>query len=254
MNALVIAAIALILLSRDGRLDFYLARLAFDLPSGTFPLRDVPLLAVYGHAWLKNLTTLAWLLCMPIALASVWLRHLHGWRTALFKFILYAGMAAWAIQSLKAASPHACPWDLAEFGGSASWFPLLDNVSLSADGGHCWPGGHASAGFALVAGWFAARDTHPRIAAIMLWLGLAMGSLMGTIQMLRGAHFLTHNLWSLWIVWAVCLGMEMLWQLSTYALQAFRKRSQAASETPALPQWIPAPESHCDAGSVQSAQ
>jgi membrane-associated PAP2 superfamily phosphatase len=27
---------------------------------------------------------------------------------------------------------------------------------------------------------------------------------MSLVQVIRGAHFLSHNLWSLWIVWAVC--------------------------------------------------
>lgn len=224
LAALTILGLLLILLSRDGRIDFALERMFFDDRSATFPLRDLPLLATYGHTWLKNAVTLAWIACMPLAIASLWSQTLRGWRTALFRFVLFAGVAALIVQTLKGGSAHSCPWDLVQFGGTAYWFPLLQSIDKLAGAGQCWPGGHASAGFALMAGWFAARKTHPRTARIALVLSLFLGGLMGWIQTVRGAHFLTHNLWSLWIVWAVCLAMDIIWHIAATFLPHHRQR------------------------------
>jgi len=209
---LLIFGLLLTLLSRDGRIDFFLEELFFDRASGVFPLRELPLLAVYGHAWLKNVTTLIWLLCMPLALASLRITALRPWRDTLFKFVLYAGLAAMVVQWTKGASAHACPWDLVQFGGSAEWFPLFGSGNASHPG-QCWPGGHASGGFAFIAAFFAARLDHRRVARMGLWMGIGLGSMMGVFQMVRGAHFLSHNAWSLWIVWAVCFIVDLGWQL-----------------------------------------
>ena len=58
--------------------------------------------------------------------------------------------------------------------------------------GHCFPAGHASGGFALLAlGWLSDRRAW-RIAGT--GTGLAAGSVMAAYQMAKGAHFLSHSL------------------------------------------------------------
>src|SRR5690606_16500174 len=76
--------------------------------------------------------------------------------------------------------------------------------------GLCWPGGHASGGFALAAAYFVLRDSRPHSARWMLAIGLLFGCVMSIVQMVRGAHFLSHNLWSLWLVWATCFVIDVL--------------------------------------------
>ena len=41
---------------------------------------------------------------------------------------------------------------------------------------------------------------------------LAAQPLASTVQMLRGAHFLSHQLWTLWWCWAVCLAVYGLFR------------------------------------------
>jgi membrane-associated PAP2 superfamily phosphatase len=45
----------------------------------------------------------------------------------------------------------------------------------------------------------------PRWAKAALCVALVFGTAMGWSQMMRGAHFLSHNLWTLWVVWVVLL-------------------------------------------------
>ena len=50
-------------------------------------------------------------------------------------------------------------------------------------------------------GFFAFRKAAPKRAYFYLGAGLILGFAMGWAQMMRGAHFLSHNLWTAWVVW-----------------------------------------------------
>lgn len=74
--------------------------------------------------------------------------------------------------------------------------------NFSASNGHCFPGGHASTGFSLLSGFFVFRKSHTKLAYFFLFIGLVLGFIMGWGQMMRGAHFLSHNLWTAWVIFA----------------------------------------------------
>jgi membrane-associated PAP2 superfamily phosphatase len=194
----------LIWLSHTGVIDFRLTELFFDASRGRFPFRETLLLARLGHDGLKWLVVGVWLTSLGAALLSVRMDYLRTLRAPLFWLTLMLPISALSVAALKAASSHSCPWDLALYGGSAQWFSLLGPESAIPGPGHCWPGGHASGGFALISGYFAFRDHRPGWSRCLLVAGLVLGSAMSLLQVIRGAHFLSHNLWSLWIVWVVC--------------------------------------------------
>ncbi len=225
---LAMSGLFLVWLSRDGRLDFLLARVFYDSSTASFPLRDAPLLSVYGHTWLKNIVNAIWLTSIGLAIASLCNAKLQAWRAPLWRFVLFASSAALLIQQLKAHSAHACPWALSQFGGDATWFPLFNTTAVD-ELGKCWPGGHASAGYVLIAAWFATRDRHASLARGALAGGLILGSLMGLTQMMRGAHFLTHNLWTLWLVWSTCFTLDLLCRIGEILLCAKSKTTRHSS-------------------------
>jgi len=68
--------------------------------------------------------------------------------------------------------------------------------------GGCFPAGHASAGFAFIGGFFALRHTLPRTARRWLAGALAAGLVLGLAQQVRGAHYMSHTLWTAWLCWA----------------------------------------------------
>ena len=114
-----------------------------------------------------------------------------------------------------------CPWDLREFGGA---FPYVHVFAHRPDGlrhAQCFPAAHASSGYALMALYFVAYERSRRYARAGLALGLAMGLIFGVAQQSRGAHFLSHDVWSACITWLV--------SLTVYAF-AFKSR---AWESPA---------------------
>lgn len=108
------------------------------------------------------------------------------------------------VGALKLVTNVDCPWDMQPFGGAR---PLLDYYQLRPDTlprGACFPGAHSSSAFALFGLAFLARRRSARLAygltvAIIFW-----GSLFSLAQQARGAHFLSHDLWSMALAWGVC--------------------------------------------------
>ncbi|QZA77244.1 phosphatase PAP2 family protein [Deefgea tanakiae] len=116
-----------------------------------------------------------------------------------------------SVSFLKRFSVHACPWDLTLYGGFAAELPLFANLPSSTQPGRCFPGGHASGGYALLTIYFTYIGSNTRLAYWGLGLGLLFGTAMGWTQMMRGAHFLSHNLWTLLTVWCVLLLWYSVW-------------------------------------------
>ncbi|MDB5881104.1 MAG: (acid phosphatase) superfamily protein-like protein [Ramlibacter sp.] len=112
-------------------------------------------------------------------------------------------LALAAIATFKQLSHTSCPWDLAEFGGHASWVSHWSLGMRDGGPGRCFPAGHASAGFAFVSGYFALRGVS--IAQARAWLAgaLLVGFVLGAAQQLRGAHFMSHTLWTGWLCWTI---------------------------------------------------
>lgn len=210
--ALALAGALFLWLSRNPALDFRFAGFFFDPALGRFPLKDAPLLAVAGHTGLRWLAISIWLSAVVLAAASWRMEALHKWRAPLIFFSVTVAAASLSVSLLRAASAHSCPWDLNVFGGGAQWFPLLDAPGAAPGPGRCWPSGHASGGFALLAGYFALRDSNQALARIALGVALGLGVLMSLVQLARSAHFLTHNLWSLWLAWLCCFACYLVWR------------------------------------------
>lgn len=121
------------------------------------------------------------------------------------------------VSLVKTTSRTSCPWDLQAFGGMASHVSHWAWGVTDGGPGRCFPAGHASAAFAYVGGWFALRRHAPRTARYWLCVALAMGFVLGLAQQWRGAHYMSHTLWSAWLCAAVGACVDLL-------AQALRRR------------------------------
>jgi membrane-associated PAP2 superfamily phosphatase len=186
-------------------LDLALAHLAGDRQG--FALRHAWLLSDVLHDVARRV---AWLGVLALCAAVGWpwgpLRQVPRGRRLQWALSALAG--AGLVTLLKWASATSCPWDLQEFGGIARH---VSHWSTLGDGGpgRCFPGGHASSGFAFVGGYFALVRTHPAAARGVLAASLAAGLLLGLSQQWRGAHFMSHTLWTAWICWATALVLDI---------------------------------------------
>lgn len=107
------------------------------------------------------------------------------------------------VSLVKRVSLTSCPWDLTEFGGTAQYVSHWAFGRRDGGGGHCFPSGHASAAFAFLCGGWALRRGYPRAASTWVACVVALGVVYGVGQMLRGAHYPSHTIWTAWICWAV---------------------------------------------------
>lgn len=112
-------------------------------------------------------------------------------------------MSLQIITTLKATTGVACPWSVIEFGGTAQ---VTDpSFGFTRLPGRCWPGGHASSGFALFALYFAFRDARPKLARGLFVAAFILGCICGGARMMQGAHFLSHNVATSAIDWLLAL-------------------------------------------------
>lgn len=195
-----LAALALLILWDALGQDRLLAHL-FGSASG-FPLRDQWFFVHVAHEGARRL---GWLLVLALALGVWWpigmLRRLDmGER---LQWVVSALLALAAVGIAKNLSSTSCPWDMAEFGGIARYASHWAWGLVDGGAGRCFPAGHASAGFAFVGGYFALLRTQPRAAYACLAASLVAGLLLGLAQQARGAHFMSHTLWSGWLCWTI---------------------------------------------------
>lgn len=191
----------LLLLAWDASgLDLPIARW-FGSAEG-FPWRDNWFVVKVLH---NSAQDLGWLWLAGMTLAVFWPVGVMRRLSVVERAGIVGGtlLALLAIIWLKLASHTSCPWDLSEFGGTATYVSHWNWRLRDGGGGHCFPGGHASTGFALVAGYFGLREKAPRAARVWLAAALVTGLGLGLVQQIRGAHFTSHNLWTAWICWTV---------------------------------------------------
>jgi membrane-associated PAP2 superfamily phosphatase len=157
----------------------------------------------------------AWVTLAAVAL-SLWrlptrdqpTRAQRGWWIAVMLLCIVA------VPAIKRFSPTSCPWDLAEFGGVASYVSHWRLGVADGGSGRCFPSGHAVAAFGFSGMYFMWRG-HSVVRA-RAWLGAVVvtGLAFGLAQLARGAHYPSHTLWSAWACWAVCVGASRLpWRL-----------------------------------------
>jgi len=193
------------------QLDRYVTDLFFDANLQQFPLKHHPLFEQWAHTNLKWQMVSIALGSLLVSGAAYWVRALKPYQSALFWVFVGMVVSTTVVAILKHYNQHGCPWDLAIYGGNLPFFELFSNPPSDMEAGRCFPAGHPSGGFALLAFYFAFMRSWPRFADRMLWLALFSGLLMGFVQIMRGAHFLSHVLWSGWVVWVSLLVLYWIW-------------------------------------------
>lgn len=160
-----------------------------------------------GGKWLSAAATLLTLvLCF-----HAW-RHERAaaWRWPLLYLVMAVALGTGVVSLLKSLTNMDCPWDLARYGGLREYVGLFATRPHGMPRGVCFPAGHSSAGFAWVSLYFLALLVRPAWRWRGLAVGLVAGGVFGAAQQLRGAHFLSHDLWTLATCWTVSLLLFLL--------------------------------------------
>jgi membrane-associated PAP2 superfamily phosphatase len=177
----------------------------FATPAG-FPWRDHWLTAQVLHLGGRWLSYVAMAIVVvnvfrPFRFAKAMPFNVRWW------WLVTTVVCLLLIPFIKSRSHVSCPWDLAQFGGTARYLSHNTWLAWTAPGdggpGRCFPSGHASGAFSFLAGWFALRGSARKAARVWLVTLLAVGALFGLAQLARGAHYASHTMWTAWICWTV---------------------------------------------------
>ena len=216
------SALFLIFIYPKTGLDQRLIAPYFNAINQQFALKHSWFLESVMHSGLKYGLVL---IAISTLLAS-FVVHIYGplkaYQARLLWVFIIMLVSTTAIAILKSYSMHGCPNDLTQYGGDLPYLQLFDALPIGVEMGRCFPGGHASGGFTLMAFYFAFSDVQPKFAKSMLLILITLGFVMGWTQMMRGEHFLSHNLWSAWLVWAICLACQPLLPILTMNRNALK--------------------------------
>ena len=190
------------------RLDLQLAQPYYDTVNHAFPWRFAWVSKYFVHRYMKYALLASGVAAWVAALWSLRRRasgflatHRRRLWLVASSFVLVPGVIA----LLRRYSAMHCPWDIVDFGGYAPYFDLLTAAPAGVRPGRCFPAGFVATAswtlaFALL--WYPERKRRC-VAVGLIALTLSLG--MGWVQQMRGAHFLSHTLWSLWLSWATVL-------------------------------------------------
>jgi len=128
------------------------------------------------------------------------------------------------IGTLKDITNTPCPCNIVHFNGLYPENKVFDHYPeefIQKSKAKCWPAGHASGGFALMALFFLFKT--PKNQKRALIGALIIGWSIGIYKMLLGDHFLSHTLITMLIAWLIILIIVKLTQ--------FKQRSNIEKST-----------------------
>ena len=172
----------------------------YDASSARFPAHDSFWLELFGHRIAK---AAIWFVAVGLLAAAIGVgrfRQTPDTRLAIWTALFAMALGPAIVYLLKQTTGHHCPWDLKTYGGFAEynfqWFVA------AADAGHCFPSGHSSAGYSLIALFFLGHAVdRPRLARSGLIAAIVVGTAFSAVRVMQGAHFFSHNLWAAAIDW-----------------------------------------------------
>ena len=185
--------------------DLLLADFFYSLQGGRWALKNHSITSTLLHRGGRNLLVAMAVVVFLAAVMAPYVTSLKPYRRGLWYLFLVMAIAPLTVNLLKLTTHIDCPWDLARYGGTSPYVSLFSRHPGDFPYGSCFPSAHASGGYSLVALYFLARTYRPAWRWAALATGLLFGIVYGFAQQLRGAHFLSHDVWALAICWLIAL-------------------------------------------------
>jgi len=205
---LLAVAASVVLMAGNG--DQWLADHIYRWEGSRWAFKDAWWTTHVIHRGGKNLSTLAGVLVMLALLRACLDARWKALRRPLLYLLLAVGLSTGLVALLKSMTQMDCPWDLQRYGGLRPFIGLFEARPELLGRAACFPAGHASAGYGWVALYFFALQVRPRWRWVALATAVATGLAFGFSQQLRGAHFLSHDVWSLAVSWTVAVLLYLL--------------------------------------------
>lgn len=209
---LIICALVILAVGEFTNIDLMIEDYYYDPILKTFPWKDAWFANDLMHNYLKKMIKVCGLilyvvliinLIRPLRFLSAWIRY-RLWFVAVSSLLI-----PFIVGTLKRITDFNCPWDIDRYNGTFPFIKLLDHIPdvITMSSGNCFPAGHATTGLWLASLCIFWLPNKPRQALGVFILGLLFGLVLGWVQQMRGAHFLFHTLWSMWLASLIILIM-----------------------------------------------
>jgi membrane-associated PAP2 superfamily phosphatase len=216
MKLKLIAPLFLILIaiaSEYSGFDVGMERIFYDAGTHTWPLKNGLVTSALLHTAGKNLVVAAMVSVLLVLVLTFFVKRLRPLRKGAAYLLAGTLLGVIIVSILKSSTHIYTPWNLQMFGGDKPYIRLFDPAPAGLPVGHGFPGGHSSGGFGFLSVYFLLSFYAPRYRYFGLALGLGLGGVFAIAQELRGAHFLSHDLFSLVICWyAALLVFELMFR------------------------------------------
>jgi membrane-associated PAP2 superfamily phosphatase len=173
----------------------------YDYQTRSWPFRDHWLFETVIHEWGRYFDMGAAGLWLVFFFLTFFLKPLKTFKKPLIYFLVSSATGPLIVGAGKHLTHIYTPWDLKIFSGTLPYIRLLDPVPGGMPIGEAFPAGHASGGYAFFSLYILMRHlgSPHRIYGLIFALGL--GLIFGIGQQVRGAHFPSHDLFTLVICW-----------------------------------------------------
>lgn len=199
--------IAVITLFQVSELDIFVQNFFYNFETKTWLIdKNEPILKFLFYDGLKVALIL---FAISILFSLIFLRKksfVQEYKKGLIIVLLSAILVPLSIGSLKAITNTPCPCNIIHFNGTYPNLKVFDSYPkdfIQTSKAKCWPAGHASGGFALMALFFLFKSPTNQKRALIS--ALVIGWSMGTYKMLLGDHFLSHTIITMIMSWLIIL-------------------------------------------------
>ena len=215
-----------------GHHDLWLADRIYAWEGGRWALKRAFVTEDMIHVVGRNLSAAAWLGVLACFVVSRYRKAWSHLRKPLGYLLLATLAGNLMVVWLKSWSNVDCPWDLLRYGGERPYVDLFSLRPVGLSRGACFPAGHASGGYEWFALYFYFLAVRPAWRWYGFATGLVLGLTFGIAQQLRGAHFMSHDLWTAGICWVAAASVSL-------AFWPRRGNADAPHAMRALPREIP---------------
>lgn len=175
-------------------LDMMISNRVYEMFGGVFPRSNWWLQQILHDDVHRGFIGIVVLLAV-LSVVPPFFKKDIAWQPKLRLFVLSGLLYIGVDMLLKSTTTFPCPWSLESFGGIKHQPPhYADIFNMEKYGrGHCFPAGHSTSGYFWLGLAFVFAGNHPRRLLYLLAL-LPLGLTLSVTQLLRGAHFLSHEL------------------------------------------------------------
>lgn len=173
--------------------------------------RNDKLTELIFYSGIKKLFYLFVILLM--AALVMWRKHVtvQKYKAGMVIVLMSTLLVPLVVGSLKSATNIPCPKNIRHYGGIypyvtvLKWYPSDFVIKERVK---CFPAGHASGGFSLMALFFLFKKKKNKFIALSI--SSSIGWAAGLYKILIGDHFLSHTLVSMMVAWLIILLIQKM--------------------------------------------